>query len=186
MKRGHICVAKGFPKGEQESILKKAGVKVFYVDDLDSAIRSTRKGEGLYVAGLTGLASSKNGIKAALAKLHKKGAHAVDAATGRKSNGSDAAELAMEAAGDLQRHVLGGWKEQEEAGRRGGQTYAKNYDAKRAPLSTLKAYWFNLNMTAVQACEAASRGYEIPWLWRAAHNRLGPRTGQRAVTKRKK
>lgn len=186
MKRGHICVARGFSKRDQETILAKAKVNVIYVDEIGNAIMSTRKGEGLYVAGLTGLATSKKGIKTIIRILHAKGAFAVDAATGRKSNGADGVDLMAEAAGDLERHALGGWQEQEDAGRKGGLTYAKNLDNKRAPLATLRAFWFDTRMTAAEAIEKAnSLGHERKWLERAAYSRLGPRIARVAVTQPK-
>lgn len=180
MKRGHIRVGRAFTKAEQESSLRKAGVKVIYYDDIDNAIRSCRKGEGLYVVGLRGLASSRAGIVAAIKHLHRRGAFAVDCDSGRRSDGPNAIELHEQAVTDLKNEQAGGLKYMQEAGRQGGLTYASNLDGKRTPLKIASKHWFDHRLVpnAVAVNKINSYGYEIPWSWRALYNRLGPRGTQ--------
>lgn len=175
MKRGHIRVAKGFPEGPQQAALEKAGVTIFYKNDVDAAIKSVRKGEALYVVGLAGLAASKDGIKAATKALHAKGAWATDAATGRKSNGVDAVDLSMEAAVALSRANLGGAKFAREFGRKGGHAKAKNREGKRTPTDIAKRIWLDKSIsTNAEALEKInSQGYSHDWTQRSAYNQFG-------------
>lgn len=155
-------------------------MKVIYYDDIDNAIRSCRKGEGLYVVGLRGLASSRAGILKATRKLHAKASFAVDAGTGRRSDGPGGIELHEEAVVALKNEQAGGLKYMQEAGRQGGLTYAANLDGKRTPLKIASKHWFDHRLVpnAVAVNKINSYGYEIPWSWRALYNRLGPRGTQ--------
>lgn len=149
---------------------------ITYQDDVNAAIKSVRKGDGLYVVGLAGLAGSKDGIKAATKALHAKGAWAVDAATGRRSNGPDAVDLSMEAAVALSRASLGGAKFAKEFGRKGGLAKAKNREGRRTPTDIAKKIWFDKTIgTNGEAVEKINdHGYSHPWGMRAAQLQFGP------------
>lgn len=175
MKRGHGRVAKGFPRGPQEAAFEKANIGIVYWNDVDTAIKSVRKGEVLYVVGLAGLAGSKDDIKVAVRALHAKGASAVDVATGRRSN-ADAVDLSMEAAVALSRASLGGAKFAKEFGRKGGHAKAKSREGRRTPVDIAKPIWFNqaIGTNAEALAEINSHDYSIDWGIRAAQLQFGP------------
>lgn len=85
MLRGHILTSTAFPESKQRVALLAAGVPegAIYVDDLPSAIRSTRTGNKLVVAGLRGLGRTDKEITQAVKAVHKKGALVMDAESKR-------------------------------------------------------------------------------------------------------
>lgn len=177
MKRGHIRIGRAFGEAYQKKILEAAGVTVFYKDQPDAAAKSCRKGEsGLYVVGLRGLGSSEAKILAVLKTLHDDGTAAVDAATGRRSDGRDGAALMREATVDLRNERLGGHKAAKRDGAKGG---AKSGIAKRAaktPLTLAEKHWFDKTLTEGQVMEKVnSYGYLKDWLPGSLRKALGRR-----------
>ena len=175
MKRGHIRIGKGFGKDGQEKILAAAGVTNTYIGQIDAAIRSVRKGEVLYCVGLRGLAGSKDGIKAALKALHGKGAAAVDAATGRRSDGPCGADLALEAAVELSNERQGGARFSRLHGRKGGEAAAKTKAGRRTPTDKAQRIWLDKSISTNDEALAKinSFGYSHDWSERAAYNQFG-------------
>lgn len=176
MTRGHIRIGRAYGEAYQKKILEAAGVTVFYKDEPEAAAKSCRKDVPLYVVGLRGLGSSEAKILAALKILHDNGAAAIDAASGRRSDGRDGAELMREAAIDLRNERLGGHAAAKRDGAKGGDKAAENRREKKTPLETARAHWFDKTLTTPQALEKInSYGYRDEWLHGALYRSLGRR-----------
>jgi hypothetical protein len=175
MKRGHISVGRTTGVTEQEKILTDAGVTIIYRDDILAAVRSLRKGDKLYVDGLRGLATSRKLIDAALNAIHAKGACAVDAATGWRSNGPNGWKLMSKAIADLSAARQGGHDKARKHGQAGGIASGKAKAKGRMPWSAIERIWFNKSLDRDELMERINTvGYkEISYY--TIHKHLGPR-----------
>ncbi len=189
MNRGHIRHTKACSAKTQENILLKAGVnsRVIYTDDLETAIADLRKGDGLMVVGLLGLAGRRQDIAAILDRIHAKGAAAIDAATGRRSDGPHGAALMLEAVDELTAHRRGPGNKAAQAGSKGGIQAAKNGRKDKPPFTVIKPIWFDRRLDDAQVMQAiADLGYpkEISYttIWREFGRRYGS-DGRRAAKK---
>ena len=188
MKRGHVRHTKACSAKTQENILVKAGVdpKVLYFDDLKRAIPDQRRGDELLVVGLLGLAGKRSEIVTALEALHARGAAAVDAETGRRSDGKDGAALMAEAVDELSNHRRGPGNKAAQAGSKGGIQSAKNGRKGRMPFTKIRPIWFNgaLKDDEVMALVNGDPEYptEISYttIWRQFGARNGARGRRRA------
>ena len=109
MKRGHIRVKAVLGVERRKKVLRDAGVKTLYQNNLTAALKSVRRGEQLYCVGLRGLASSREGTPPqALGRSPCRNACAIDVRTGWRSDGPKGAALMAEAARELGVERLGG------------------------------------------------------------------------------
>lgn len=178
MKRipAHIRIGRAYGEAYQKKILEDAGATVFYKDQPDKAAASCRKGEGLLVVGLRGLGSSEAKILAALAILHKNDAAAVDAATGRRSDGKDGPALMREASVDLRNERLGGHSAAAKDGAKGGAKSGEAKRAKKTPLALAEKDWFDKSLTTAEAlAKVNSHGYLVDWEPGTLRKALGKR-----------
>lgn len=177
MLRGFVRSSKPYPASRQLAILRAAGVpdKATYVDDLSGAVRSLRKGDAIAVAGLRALGDSKHKITLALDKLHDAGWHAVDAATGRRSDRRDGHKLMAEAAADLSNERRGG--DIGKLARMGAEASAKVRGSGRLPLDICEKFWFDRTLENDEVMDRINNypGYSKPWGQSSLYRKLGPR-----------
>lgn len=176
MSRGHIRVGRAFGAVAQENVLRAAGVKTLYKDDIDAAIKSCRNGEALWVVGLRGLASSRTGIENAVYRLHAKRAWAVDAVTMCRSDGPDGAILMSRAIKDLANERLGGHAAARADGAKGGAKAGRNRRAKKMPAAMAEKIWHDKTLTNAEAIEKiADACYQFGWSASACYKNFGKR-----------
>lgn len=176
MSRGHIRATKAFTETRQRKALEASNVKAIYLDDIPGAVASMRKGGGLHVAGLRGLAGNRDAILAVLKALHAKGAWAVDTHTGRRSDGPDGVELLAEAIAELANERRGDWLAGKRNGRKGGLAYGANAARGRMPWGDLEKLWRNSRLTNAQVEQASEGDGKFKRVsWATIHRKLGAR-----------
>lgn len=183
MRRGHIRVSKGFPAGPQVKALSDANVTTQYQNDIAAAIRSLRKGDKLYVHTFQGLGTSRKGIEKAVDDIHAKGACAVDAATGWRSDGPNGYKLLSQAVAGLMRERQEG--KAKANGRAGGVASGKAKRKGWMPWATIEKFWFNKTLGRDELMERINgAGYkEISYF--TIHKKLGKRGVQLGRTPNK-
>ena len=176
MKRGHIRVGRGFGKQLQEKLLKDAGVAIIYENDPASAVKSCRNGVPLYVVGLRGLAGSRAGIETHVEDLHGRKSAAIDVLTGWRSDSKNGVLLMSKAIKEIKTEHLGGDKEAQEFGRRGGKASAKAKNKRRTPRETAQKIWFDMTLSNEEAVDKInSFGYGLDWSERGLYNNFKKR-----------
>lgn len=179
MKRGHKRPGRGFSDDMQDETLRAHGFGTLYTNDPGAAVkavRSNREGGVLGVVGYRGLASAKKDVLRLLKELHAKGCAAVDAATGRRSDGPDANDLLAEFDIQMRHERMGGKKFSQEAGRTGGDKAARNREGKRTPRDKALRIWRDHAIsTDAEAIEKInSFGYSMDWGVGALRNQFDP------------
>lgn len=153
MKRGHIFPQRGFGAEVQRKALEAGRVRQIYMNDIKAVLRSLRKGDALYVHTFRGLGNKKKLIAETIKAIHAKGAHAVDVATGGRSDGPDGALLTIEALVGIAQSYQGGRRNAEDNGAEGGKIAAANRRKQYPPKATLERYWFNKTMREPEIME---------------------------------
>lgn len=188
MLRGVIRHSKAFTAASQEKVLRAAGVKQIYTDQLPHAIASLRKGEGLYVDGLRALGENQTRIVAELEKIHAKGGHVVDASTGRKT-GLEGAVLMAEAVAALSNERRGHHDAARLHGLAGAKASAKAKRKGRMPKSEAVIIWRDIALQNYEALDKinADDAYPRKWTMPTLYKNLGKRGAYvgRRVTKQK-
>jgi len=98
--RGHIWTSRRFPDAAQRPAILAAGVseaRALYVNNIEAAITSLRKGNRLIVKDFRGLGRGRSEINENIKKVHAKGAAVIEAETGWTSTGKRRQDLVDEA-----------------------------------------------------------------------------------------
>lgn len=179
MKRGYALDQKGFPKSVQIAALKAGGVKTIYEDDqLPGAIQALRgKDDVLWVHGLRGLATSREGVIAQLDKIHDKNGSAGDITTGRLSSGRDGAKLLSEAVAAFGNERRGPGSAAAKNGAIGGVASAKAYARGRMPIVQASLIWADKTLSNQEALERINGdpAYPKPYSLVTLYRQLGAR-----------
>jgi len=90
--RGHIWTSRRFTDAAQRPAILAAGVsekRALYVNDIEGAIKSLRKGNRLVVKDFRGMGRSRREINENIEKVHAKGAAVMEAETGKLFTGKN-------------------------------------------------------------------------------------------------
>lgn len=162
MLRGHILTSSRFSEAKQRSAIMSVGnVNPIYKDELATAIKSLRAGNGLVVDSLRGLGRTEKAIREAVEEIHGKDAYIIDASTARTTKTDKICEqLIIEAKKALTNERRGPRK--------------KTIAERRMPWDQIRPIYRDEKLTNTQVEERCSKGY-APISYATIRRKLGNR-----------